>query len=140
MLNTIAIILFSSLVSWNWGGTSPQFQIKDISCVSENFIARIHLIQKQDKMLEIEGTFYNSSDMEINVDYKLLVIKSGQSSSSSNQSGSFKVKSKMQVVLSKITVNLNKDDFYKIKLEVFRNNQLIADDNASFYGDKITQN
>ncbi|MCJ7696314.1 MAG: hypothetical protein MUO40_12950 [Anaerolineaceae bacterium] len=140
MLNTLAIILFSSLVSWNWGDSSPQFQIKDIPCVSENSIARIHLIQKQDKMLEIEGTFYNSSDMEINVDYKLMVTKSGQSSSSSNQEGSLKVKSKMQVVLSKITVNLNKDDFYKIKLEVFRNNQLIADDNASFYGDKITQN
>ncbi len=91
-------------------------------------------------MLEIEGTFYNGGDEDLNVSYKLIVTKSGQSNSSLNQEGSLKVKSKMQVVLSKTTVNLNKNDLYKINLKVFENNKIIAEDSATFYGDKIIQN
>ena len=112
----------------------------DSSVFSEKSIARIHLVQKRDKMLEIEGTFYNGSGKEANVYYKLIVIKSGQSSSTSKQSGSFIISSKEKVVLSKITVNLNKNDLYKIKLQIFENNQLIAEDSVNFYGDKLLQN
>jgi hypothetical protein len=112
----------------------------DSSVFSEKSIAKINWFQTQNKMLEIEGTFYNDSNNEINIFYELTSAKSGQSSSTSNQSGSFKVNSKMQVILSKITVNLNKDDLYKIILKVFKNNQLIAEDSVIFNGDKITQN
>jgi hypothetical protein len=138
-LNTIAIILFSSLLYWNWGGSSPQFHKAESSVFSEKSIAKIHLTQKQNRMLEIEGTFYNGSNNEINIFYKLTAAKSGQSSSTSNQSGSFNISSKEKVVLSKITMNLNKNDLYKIKLKVFENNQIIAEDSATFYGDKIIQ-
>lgn len=137
MLNTLVIILFSSFLSWNWGETSPQFQLINHSLQSEKYTAEISLVPKHDNMLEVNADFYNSTNKEINVDYKFMVTKSGQSKSSSNQSGNLTVNSKEQVVLSKITVNLNKEDFYKITLQVFSNNQLIADDNASFYGDKI---
>ena len=134
------IILFSSLLSWNWGETSPQFHLINHFTQSEKYNAQINLVPKQDNMLEVNADFYNSTNTEINVDYKLMVTKSGQSCSSSNQSGNLIVNSKEQVVLSKITVNLNKEDFYKITLQVFSNNQLIADDNANFYGDQITLN
>ena len=128
-------ILLSLLLSWNWGGTSPQFPVKDGSATSEQSFAKIHLLQ-ENKTLKIEGTFYNGSDNDINIYYKLIVIKSGQSNSSSNQSGNFKINSKEQVVLSTVTVNLNKKDFYKIKLKVFKNNQLITEDSTIFYGDE----
>ena len=134
-MNTLAAILFSLLLSWNWGGTSPQFPAKDDSSTSEQSFAKIHLLQ-ENKTLKIEGAFYNGSDNDINVYYKLIVIKSGQSNGSSNQSGSFKINSKEQVVLSTVTVNLNKKDFYKIKLKVFKNDQLITEDSAIFYGDE----
>lgn len=137
MLNTLSIILISSFLSWNWGETSPQFQLINHSLQSGKYTAGISLVPKYDNMLEVNADFYNSTNKEINVDYKFMVTKSGQSKSSSNQSGNLTVNSKEQVVLSKITVNLNKEDFYKITLQVFSNNQLIADDNASFYGDKI---
>lgn len=140
ILNTIAIILFSSLLYWNWGGPSPQFHKMDRSVFSEKSIAKIHLTQKQDSMLEIEGTFYNGSNNEINIFYELTAAKSGQSNSTSKQSGSFIISSKEKVVLSKLTMNLNKNDLYKIKLKVFENNQIIAEDSATFYGDKIKQN
>ena len=71
---------------------------------------------------------------------KLTAAKSGQSNSTSNQSGSFNIRSKEKVVLSKLTMNLNKHDLYKIKLQVFENNKIIAEDSATFYGDKIKQN
>ena len=50
-------------------------------------------------MLEIEGTFYNGSNNEINIFYKLTASKSGQSSSTSNQSGNIIIRSKKEVVL-----------------------------------------
>ena len=112
----------------------------DSSVFSDKSIAKIHLTQKQDKMLEIEGTIYNGGTNEINIFYELTATKSGQSSSTSKQSGSFNISSKEKVVLSKLTVNLNKNDLYKIKLQVFENNQLIAEDSATFYGDKIKHN
>jgi hypothetical protein len=107
----------------------------DRSVFSEKSIAKIHLTHKKDYMLEIEGTFYNGSNNEINIFYELTAAKSGQSSSSSKQSGSFIISSKEEVVLSKLTMNLNKNDLFKIKLQVFENNQLIAEDSATFYGD-----
>ena len=139
-MNTIVIILFSSLLYWNWGGSPPRFHKMDNSVFSDKSIAKIHLTQKQDKMLEIEGTIYNGGTNEINIFYELTATKSGQSSSTSKQSGSFNISSKEKVVLSKLTVNLNKNDLYKIKLQVFEHNQLIAEDSATFYGDKIKQN
>ncbi len=139
-MNTIALILFSSLLSWNWGGNSPQFHILGNSGSLDESIAKIHLTQKQNNMLEIEGTFYNGSNTGKNIFFKLIVTKSGRSSSSSNQSGNFIISSKEKVVLSKLTVNLNKNDLYKIKLQIFENNRIIAEDSATFYGDKIIQN
>jgi hypothetical protein len=140
MLFTITIILLSSLLSWNWGGSSPQFHLKESKDTLEKHIATIHLIDKGKNILEIEGTFYNGGNNEINFYYKLTVTKSGQSNSTSSQSGSFIVKSNKQVVLSTVIVNLNNDDLYTIKLRVFKNNQLIAEDSAIFYGDEISQN
>lgn len=140
MLNPIAIILVSLLLSLNWGETSPQLNIYDGIVSSEKSLAQIHCFKNQDKMLEIEGTFYNAGDTEINIFYKLSAAKSGQSNSSSNQSGNLKVKSCEKIILSKITMNLNKADFYKIKLKIFKTNQLIAEDSVSFFGDKLTQN
>jgi len=112
----------------------------DNSVFSEKSIAKIHLTQSQDKMLEIEGTFYNGSNTKFNIYYELTAAKSGRSNSKSNQSGSFNISSKAKVVLSKLTVNFNKSDLCKIKLQVFENNQLIAEDSATFYGDKIKHN
>ena len=139
-MNTITLILFSSLLYWNWGGSSPQFHKMCSTVFSEKSIAKIHLAKKMHNMLEIEGTFYNGSNNEINIFYELTAAKSGQSSSTSNQSGSFIISSKEKVVLSTITVNLNKADLYKINLQVFENNRIIAEDSATFYGDKIIQN
>jgi len=140
MLNTLIIILFSSLLSYNLGETSPKLYINDDIVSSEKSLAQIYCFKNQDKMLEIEGTFYNGSDKEINIRYNLNATKSGQSNSSSNQSGNLKVKSCEKIILSKITMNLNKADFYKIKLKIFKTNQLIAEDSVSFFGDKLTQN
>jgi hypothetical protein len=128
------------LLFLNWGETSPQLNIYDGIVSSEKSLAQIHCFQNQDKMLVIEGTFYNGSDKEININYKLNAVKSGQSNNSSNQSGNFKVSSQKKVILSKITMDLNKADFYKIKLKIFKTNQLIAEDSVSFFGDKLTQN
>ncbi len=139
-MTAIAIILFSSLLSWNWGENSPQFHILSNPGSLDESIAKIHLTQKQNNMLEIEGAFYNGSNNEINIFYELTAAKSGQSRSTSKQSGSFIISSKEKVVLSKITVNLNKNDLYKIKLQIFENNQIIAQDSATFYGEKIIQN
>ncbi len=115
-MNIIALILFSSLLSWNWGGNSPQFHILSNPGSLDESIAKIHLTQKQDKMLEIEGAFYNGSNNEINIYYELTAVKSGQSRSTSKQSGSFNVLGKTEIVLSEITVDLNKNDLYKIKI------------------------
>lgn len=140
MLNPIAIILVSLLLSLNWGETSPQLYINDGIVASEKSLAQIHCFQNQDKMFVIEGTFYNAGDEEININYRLNAAKSGQSNNSSNQSGNLKVSGQKKIVLSKITMNLNKEDFYKIELKVFKTNQLIAEDSVSFLGDELTQN
>jgi hypothetical protein len=138
-LNIIALILFSSFLTWNWGGSPPQFHFLTNSTSLDDSIAKINLTQKQNKMLEIEGTFYNNSGKKINISYKLSAEKSGKSSSSSKQSGNFIINSKEEIVLSKITMNLNKNSLYKIKLQIFKNNQIIAEDNATFYGKEIIQ-
>jgi hypothetical protein len=132
--------MISSLLSqWNWGVNSPQFPLIDYYTPLEKSTAHIHLVQNQDKMLEINGTFYNAHDDEIIVHYKLTVIKLGHSTSSSDQSGNCKVNGKSQVVLSKSTMNLNIEDIYRISLKVYLNNQLIAEDSKTLYGDNLIQ-
>ena len=138
-MKTVVAILFSLLFSWSWGGASPQLHSRDDSGLSAQSKAKIILLQKQNKLVEIKGAFYNGSNKNINVHYDLLVKKSGQSNSSSNQSGDLKINSKVQEVLSTITVNLNKEDFYSIKLKVYKNNQLTSEDNINFYGYEITK-
>ena len=139
-MNTVTFILFGLLLHWNWGGSSPQFQKIGSTSISEKQIAKIHFREIPNNMVEIEGTFYNDRNSEIFIDYKLSVTKSGQSKSTSNQSGNFTVESKQKIVLSKSTVNLNRNDLYKIKLRVLENNRVIAEDSATFYGDSIIQN
>lgn len=129
-----------TLFSWNCEIVAPQFIMPDIFITSEKFIAQIHLSENQDKMLEIEGNFYNNDEQEIDVHYKLTVIKSGRSSSTSNQSGDCKVNGKSQVILSKSTMNFNRKNHYSIILKVFNNNQLIAEDRAIYYGDNVLHN
>jgi hypothetical protein len=136
-MNTITLILFSSLLYWNWGESSPQFHRMDSNIISENQIVKIRFNEIPNDLLEIDGTFYNDRDEEITIMYKLSVTKSGQSNSTSNQSGNLTISSNEQVVLSTITLNLNKDDLYKIKLQVFENNQLIGEDSSTFYGDSV---
>ena len=125
-MNTITLILFSSLLYWNWGESSPQFHRMDSNIISENQIVKIRF-----------NEIPNDRDEEITIMYKLSVTKSGQSNSTSNQSGNLTISSNEQVVLSTITLNLNKDDLYKIKLQVFENNQLIGEDSSTFYGDSV---
>ena len=79
------------------------------------------------------GMFKNNKNEQINIFYKLEIIKKGTSGNSNNsQSGRLQVKGLTQIVLSKVSYNLMEKDTYKIKLQVFNGNRIISSDSSDF--------
>jgi len=88
---------------------------------------------KNNSKITFTGMFNNNKYEQINIFYKLEIIKKGISGNSNNtQSGELLVKRFTEIVLSKVSFNLIENDTYTIKLQVFNGNRIISSDSLDF--------
>ncbi len=92
-------------------------------------------IEEERGYITIRGKFYNQSAQSMAIRYTLAVKKSGKSGSSSNkQSGKHQVAPQEEVILSTTKINVGAKDSYKIELQIFDADTLVAEDSIIYYG------
>lgn len=94
----------------------------------DNRIAWVNADQEND-MLHIRGMFYNATDTEQTITYKLTTERTGKAGTSrTSQSGEHSVEPAHTVELSRTSVNVAPEDCYTLTLDVFERNTQIATD------------
>lgn len=125
-------IIYLSLVLLTLLISIPLAQEKDTGDKIEKYCARIE-VQKSDSSLTVQGKFMNNTPDTLALNYKLVVERIGKSGrSATRQSGAFQAVSGEEVDLSKTTINISPEDYYKIKLQVFDTDNIIAQDSVIF--------
>jgi len=122
----LSLVLFTFLIS------SSLAQEKDTGDKIEKYRARIE-VQKSDSTLMVQGKFLNNTPDTLALNYELVAERTGKSGrSATRQSGAFQAVSSEEVDLSKTTINISPEDYYKIKLQVFDTDNIIAQDSVIF--------
>ena len=90
-------------------------------------------IEYKDSYLKIRAFCFNNTSEDEVLRYKLEARKSGKSGTANiSQSGSVYIPSQEKKCLSKLTFGISPKDCYRIKLEVYKDGKLIAEDSV-FY-------
>jgi hypothetical protein len=98
-------------------------------CQGNDCQARI-VLESQERQVTIKPLFYSPEDAVIQ--YKLWVKKEGRSGkSSSYQSGSARLLGGEEKCLAQSRLGISPEDQYQIKLEVYKEGNLIAKDQIS---------
>jgi len=93
-------------------------------------------IEDEIKNLTVSAKFQNEGIKAIAINYVLKTKKEGRSGSSiSTQQGKFISPINKQYRLSEVRVNLSKKDDLSVKLFVYHNKQLVAQDSVVLHGD-----
>ena len=99
-----------------------------VASKDDNRIAWINADHQND-MLHIRGMFYNATDKQQTITYKLTTERTGKTGTSrTSQSGEHSVEPADTVQLSRTSVNVAPDDCYTLTLDVFERNTKIAAD------------
>jgi len=97
-----------------------------LSLSQDSFLVKID-IQEKGNISSIKGVLSNKIDKDVEVKYSMDIERSGKNGTTNNkQSGTILSPKQNEVVLSETNLNINEDDYYKISINVFFNNQLIA--------------
>jgi len=122
----LTLILFTLFIS------IALAQEKDAGNKIEKYRARIE-VQKSDSSLTVQGKFLNNTPVTLALNYELVAERTGKSGrSATRQSGAFQAVSHGEVDLSKTTISISPEDYYKIKLQVFDTDNIIAQDSVIF--------
>ena len=122
----LTLILFTLLIN----NALPQE--KDDGEKNQKYRARIE-VQKSDSSLSVQGKFLNNTPDTLALRYELVAERTGKSGrSATRQSGAFQAVSGEEADLSKTTINISPEDYYKIKLQVFDTDNIIAQDSIIF--------
>ena len=90
-------------------------------------------IEADNSHLEIKAYCRNNSSADSVLRYKLKAQKKGRAGrTATSQSGSFYLRSQSEKYLSKLGLNVSPKDEYEIKLEVYKDGKLIAEDSVSY--------
>jgi hypothetical protein len=124
LLSTFWLVFIIVFVATGNVKADPIF----LTNLSESNVAKIVLLKDANK-ITVRSVFINGTSGQI-LNYKIVVEKSGKSGTSNNaQSGTFEVKEgQKEVVLSTSGFNINPQDKYFIKLQVFQGKVLISQD------------
>ncbi len=91
------------------------------------------VVKNTKQKLNITGNFINNTGDSIAIQYLLVTKKTGDSgSTSSTQKGNVEVKGNEEKILSKVTLNIVKDDTYFIKLFTYSGNKEIGRDSVLY--------
>ena len=91
------------------------------------------VISNNNSKITFIGMFKNNKYEQINIYYKLGIMKKSISGNSNNtQSGELPVKGFTEIVLSKASFNLIGNDAYTITLQVYNGNRIISSDSLVF--------
>jgi hypothetical protein len=83
--------------------------------------------------LKIKAYCRNNTSEDSILKYKLLAVKIGKTGRSINsQSGSVYLRSQSEKCLSQLGLGVSPKDKYEIKLEVYKDGKLVAEDSASY--------
>ncbi len=98
---------------------------------SDNYTAWLDT-ETDNSLLKIQGKFINKTTEAMNVTYKLTTERTGKSgTSATTQSGEHTAEPGDTLSLSRVSVNITPDDCYTLTLEVFSNDELIAEERVS---------
>jgi hypothetical protein len=107
----------------------------DTGHTGDNRIAWIDFDEQND-LLHIRGMFYNATDKQQTVTYKLTTERTGKAGTSrTSQSGEHCIAPADTAELSRTSVNLAPEDCYTLTLDVFERNTKIATDKILYCSD-----
>ncbi len=90
-------------------------------------------IEADNSHLEIKACCRNNSSADSVLRYNLKAQKKGRAGrTATSQSGSFYLRSQSEKCLSKLGLDVSPKDEYEIKLEVYKDGKLIAEDSVSY--------
>ena len=90
-------------------------------------------IETDNSHLKIKAYCRNNTSENANLKYKLTAWKLGKSGrTSTSQSGSFYLQIQEEKCLSQLGLGVSPKDEYEIKLEVYKDGKLVAEDSASY--------
>jgi hypothetical protein len=97
---------------------------------SENNLYKAEIVREVgSNEIRVRGDFQNKTSNNLDLEYKLLVVRKGSAGSSRNiQSGAFKALPNSNTTLSKSVLNINKNDNVVVELYVTKNTKTIAED------------
>ena len=91
---------------------------------------------KNNSQIIFIGIFKNNTNKLVKITYKLEAVKKGISGNSNdNQSGEVSANANGEVVLSKVSFNLLKNDTYSVLLKVLKDNKVISTDSLKYDND-----
>jgi len=91
------------------------------------------VIEYKDSYFQIRAFCFNNTSKDEVLRYKLEVRKNGKGGTAhTRQAGSVHIPSQRRKCLSKLTLGISPKDCYQIKLEVYKNEKLVAEDSV-FY-------
>lgn len=86
-----------------------------------------------DGYLNVAGNFENNSEEDISISYMLISSRDGQGgTSSTTQKGNAEIRTKEKSVLSSVKINAVKNDFYTIKLIIYKDKRVIGSDSVVY--------
>jgi len=103
------------------------FNIVTISA-QEGFLKAWIEVQSENDQKKIEAKFVSKLQSERTFSFKLITEKSGTNTSSNTQSGKFTATPDLELTLSNTQINITSQDYFKALLQVYSNNNLIAQD------------
>ncbi len=96
-------------------------------------------VQTENDQKKIEAKFLSKLQNERIFSFKLITEKSGNNTSSNTQSGKFTAVPNKELVLSSTQINITTEDYFKAKLQIYFNNNLIAQDSFELGTKKISK-
>jgi len=114
------------------------FNIVTISA-QEGFLKAWIEVQSENDQKKIEAKFVSKLQSERTFSFKLITEKSGANTSSNTQSGKFTATPDLELTLSNTQINITSQDYFKALLQVYFNNNLIAQDSVEFGTKKISK-
>ena len=125
--------LFIILILFLFIGITKGFS-RNLSDSGQNNKYKCTIVKtKSNSQITFTGLFTNNTNKQVNIKYKLEAIKKGVSgNSNNNQSGEVIAKANGEVVLSKVSFNLLKNDNYSVRLKILKNDSVISEDSSNF--------
>ena len=135
VLRKIALIFWGSVISFLLAtqvGSAQPLVVPPLAEEEKDYEAWIE-VEYKDSYLKIRAFCFNSTSEDQVLRYNLEARKSGKSGTAKSlQAGSVQIPSQEKKCLSQLSFSISAEGHYQIKLEVYKDGKLVAEDSL-FY-------